>query len=139
MPLRSCIDLRFPPALNALPLPVRMIALTLRSAPSARSVSIMSSQSAWVPIAFMLSGFAIVRIAILSRRSTCRNSPTPVLLFQPPLADGAAVAQRRDPRRIIADIGEHRIGIRADLWRGVRRIVDGRRIARRRETGSAHA
>src|SRR5690606_103803 len=82
MPLRSCIDFRLPPALNALPLPVRMIALTPRSSPRTRSVSIISSQSACVPIAFMLSGLLIVRIAILPRRSTLRNSPiVQIILF----------------------------------------------------------
>src|SRR3546814_14910870 len=48
----------------------------------------------------------------------------------PTLTNGAAIPQCRDPPGIIADIGEHRIGIPADLRRGARRVA-----ARRRKTG----
>src|SRR3546814_5457546 len=91
----------------------------------------MSSQSAWVPIAFMLSGLFNVRIAILPRRSTLRNSPTPLSPFGG-LTKGAIVAQCRDPRCIIAVICQNRIGIRADLRRRARQDVSRRRIAGRR-------
>src|SRR3546814_12734821 len=47
----------------------------------------------------------------------------------PTLTNGAAIPQCRDPPGIIADIGEHRIGIPADLRRGARRVVARRRIA----------
>src|SRR3546814_1084410 len=79
----------------------------------------------------MLSGLFIVRIAILPRRSTLRNSPTPLSPFGG-LTNGAIVAQCRDPRCIIADICQNRIGIRADLRRRARQGVSRRRIARRR-------